>query len=198
MARLVRAVLASSLALTLGACSMLPQQKSASHPAAPVTAPEEVSLPENITPIPSEMPQEGVTPPADARKSMVIWGSGVQIFVCAQDQAGRWWQFLRPDVSLRVNGRELVNQGGSFTFTAADGSRLNAHIVANEKTDTTGRTMADVRFATQAAGRKGMLTGTKWVTRTKAKGGMPLTLCSPSEVGKVQRIPFQALYTFYK
>ena len=83
MARLVRAVLASSLALTLGACSMLPQQKGASHPAAPVTTPEEVTLPENITPIPSEMPQEGVTPPAGARKSMVIWGSGVQIFVCA-------------------------------------------------------------------------------------------------------------------
>lgn len=185
------------LALALSACSMAPTHKTAPTPTPAPTVPEE-KLPENITPIPNAMPAQTVAPPQEARKSMVIWGSGVQIFVCAQDQAGRWWQFLRPEVAMRVNGRELVHQGGSFVFTATDGSRLHAHIVASEKTDPTGRTMADVRFATQPVGKKGLLTHTRWVTRTKAHGGMPLTICSPSEVGKIQRIPFQALYTFYK
>lgn len=185
------------LALALSACSVAPTHKNTPAPKPAPAAPVE-HLPENITPIPNAMPTQTVAPPQEARKSMVIWGSGVQIFVCAQDQAGRWWQFLRPEVAMRVNGRELVHQGGSFLFTAADGSRLNAHIVASEKTDATGRNMADVRFATQPAGKKGLLTSTRWVTRTKARGGMPLTICSPSEVGKIQRIPFQALYTFYK
>ena len=43
-----------------------------------------------------------------------------------------------------------------------------------------------------------MLTGITHVKRTDGKGGVPLTRCSPSQLGVTLKVPFTATYTFYR
>ena len=83
------------------------------------------------------------------------------------------------------------------SFFAKDGSILAAKIEKHADKATPGN-LRDLVYRTTSRGKEGMLTGITHVKRTDGKGGVPLTRCSPSQLGATLKVPFTATYTFYR
>ena len=139
-----------------------------------------------------------LAPPEGAIETMRLHASGVQQFQCAIDSKGRYWRFISPKAKLYDNNGQLVaEQGADFSFSAPDGSHLTAKI----RKSSPGKTENDLKgllFRTHSHGKSGILTGITWIKRDNATGGIPLTTCSPSQVGMILKVHFTATYTFYR
>lgn len=139
-----------------------------------------------------------VSPPEGARHLMTLTGKGTQVFQCTPDKQGRYWRFVTPQATLTDQKHRIVAEhGADFTFVARDGSRLTSKIV-KYSAGADAASLKNVLFETTSSGKQGILTGVRWVKRTGAKGGVPLTACSASQIGMVLRRPFVAEYAFYK
>lgn len=140
-----------------------------------------------------------ITPPDNAKLAFTLKGHGLQSFQCISDKSGRYWRFIAPKASLvDEQGSQQVTQGGDFSFLASDGSRLTAKI-SDWAPAANSEDLKSVLFATRSFGkRQGRLTGIRWVERSEASGGMPLTACSPSQLGMLLNVRFSATYRFYR
>lgn len=139
-----------------------------------------------------------VAPQEKAQKTMELQGKGTQLFQCVRDAKGLYWKFVSPQAELvNANGVLIVRQGADFSFFAKDGSMLAAKITRWDESNDRNN-LRDVLFTTQSRGKKGTLTGVRFVQRLDGKGGMPLTRCSPSQLGSSLSVPFSARYVFFK
>ncbi len=130
---------------------------------------------------------------------LTLEGAGTQTFVCTRDSKGRYWRLVASDVKLSSpkTRRVLVRQRTDFTFVAADGSALAATVMHWESGASTGD-LKTLLFKTEPRGNRGLLSAVTRVLRDNARGGQPQTLCSASQVGHRQSIPFTARYRFYR
>lgn len=139
-----------------------------------------------------------LSPGADSSAAFVLTGEGVQQFQCTADANGRFWKFITPQAQLRDRqGRVVARQGSEGSFFATDGSILAAKIEKYAEKSTAGN-IRDLVYRTTSRGKQGMLTGITHVKRSEGKGGVPLTRCSPSQLGATLKVPFTATYTFYR
>lgn len=135
---------------------------------------------------------------ADSSAAFVLTAKGVQQFQCTADANGRYWKFITPQAELTDGkGRVVARQGSEGSFFAKDGSILAAKIEKHADKATPGN-LRDLVYRTTSRGKEGMLTGITHVKRTDGKGGVPLTRCSPSQLGVTLKVPFTATYTFYR
>ncbi len=139
-----------------------------------------------------------VAPKTGDKAAFVLTASGVQQFQCTADAKGRYWRFIAPEASLvDAKGRQLVRQGSDGSFFAEDGSMLASKIEKYSK-ESSPENIRDLLYKTSSRGKQGILTGITHVKRSNGKGGMPLTRCSPSQLGQSLKVPFTATYTFYR
>lgn len=141
---------------------------------------------------------QNIQQPPKAVAVMTLQGSGVNLFQCATDEKGPYWRFVAPQLELK-NRKNItqVSQGAEFTFIAQDGSKLRAKIIQSMPSKKTPN-VYDVLFETGSYGRTGLLTGIEYVKRTNSTDGIPLTACSPAQLGQTLKVPFKATFTFYR
>ena len=139
-----------------------------------------------------------LAPQTDADAAFVLTGKGVQQFQCTADAKGRYWRFITPQAQLTdAHGRVVARQGSDGNFFAKDGSMLSVKIEKYADKATAGN-VRDLLYKSSHRGREGLLSGITHVKRTDGKGGVPLTRCSPSQLGTTLKVPFTATYTFYR
>lgn len=139
-----------------------------------------------------------LTPSDGASAAFVLSGQGVQLFQCTSDAAGRYWRFIAPDTRLTdAQGRLVARQGSDGSFFAEDNSALSAKIVRYAQ-DSPAEDLRDLLYQTSPRGKQGVLSDIVYVKRSNGKGGVPLTRCSPSQLGSTLKVPFTATYTFYR
>ena len=91
----------------------------------------------------------------------------------------------------------VARQGSEGSVFAKDGSILVAKIEKYTDNASPGN-LRDLVYRTTSRGKEGMLTGITHIKRSNGKGGVPLTRCSPSQLGSTLKVPFTATYTFYR
>lgn len=136
--------------------------------------------------------------PEGAHEAFVLTGKGVQQFQCVSDARGRYWRFVTPAADLRdEKGRSVARQGSDGNFFAKDGSMLSVKIEKHEKKQDP-ENLRGLLYKAVPRGKPGIFSDVVYVTRREAKGGVPLTGCSPSQLGSTLKVPFTAVYTFYR
>lgn len=139
-----------------------------------------------------------LSPGADASAAFVLSAQGIQQFQCTADANGRYWKFITPQAELKdAKGHVVARQGSEGSVFAKDGSILVAKI-EKYADDASPGNLRDLVYRTTWRGKEGMLTGITHIKRSNGKGGVPLTRCSPSQLGSTLKVPFTATYTFYR
>ena len=140
-----------------------------------------------------------VAPPDEASLRATYIGTGYQQFQCVADKRGYYWRFVAPEVVIRdATGNVFAQQGADFTFHAADGSSLKATISAADTSGSNSR-MKNVLFEVIPRGNPtGTLSHFRWVKRTDAVGGIPLSPCRRNVLGTFLKVPFHATYAFFR
>ena len=139
-----------------------------------------------------------IEPPANATLIRTLKGTGTQQFRCTADDQGRYWRFIAPKVTIKDKRRRTVmTQGAGFIFSAPDGSKLAAEIVAATESSSPVN-LKPVLFKTTSIGTQGSLSDVVWIKRHNAIGGVPQTVCSASQVGMILNVRFSADYSLYR
>lgn len=134
----------------------------------------------------------------DADAAFVLTAKGVQQFQCTADAGGRYWKFIAPSAQLTdKRGRVVARQGSDGSFFAEDGSILASKIDKFAKDAGEGN-IRDLLYKTTPRGKEGLFSGVTAVKRSNGQGGVPLTRCSPSQLGATLSVPFTATFTFYR
>lgn len=146
-------------------------------------------------------PLEKLTPPS-GQAFLTLEGSGIQVFRCAADSKGSYWRFEQPQAKLKDKNGEVVAElsGPMNAFEYKDGSRIiSSHIIAWVDP---ANPQKDNKYALMKAVSDpgtGVFNGVKYIQRLKPEGGMPNSNgCTPSEAGKLLKVPFSAEYVFWK
>ncbi|WP_293704669.1 DUF3455 domain-containing protein [uncultured Parasutterella sp.] len=144
---------------------------------------------------------EKLTPPS-GQAFLTLEGSGIQVFRCAADSKGSYWRFEQPQAKLKDKNGEVVAElsGPMNAFEYKDGSRIiSSHIIAWVDP---ANPQKDNKYALMKAVSDpgtGVFNGVKYIQRLKPEGGMPNSNgCTPSEAGKLLKVPFSAEYVFWK
>lgn len=139
-----------------------------------------------------------LSPSGDSSAAFVLTGKGVQQFQCTSDAGGRYWKFITPQAQLTNDkGRVVARQSSDGSFFAEDGSMLASKIEKYAKESTAGN-IRDLVYKTTHRGKPGLFSGITHVKRSNGQGGVPLTRCSPSQLGTTLKVPFTATFTFYR
>lgn len=139
-------------------------------------------------------------PPAEAVAVQSLHAEGSMIFQCSYDDKGFYWAFIEPVANLwddtKKPRRLVATLEAGFTVRYLDGSVLYSRIIGTNKSDSNVN-LPNALFETIAP-PTGAQKGIRWMRRTQAQGGMPLTRCSPSQRGERLRIPFTARWVLYR
>lgn len=117
-------------------------------------------------------------------------------FACTYDAKGFYWRFLHPSGALYRDNAIVGTLNADWSLTALDGTVLKMSVLTNGPRHSAAD-LADAVFKATAP-KKGTFAGVRYVERTHAKGGMPLTKCSASQQGQRLSRPFEADYTFWR
>ena len=110
-------------------------------------------------------------------------------FNARADANGRYWKFITPQAELKdAKGHVVARQGSEGSVFAKDGSILVAKI-EKYADDASPGNLRDLVYRTTSRGKEGMLTGITHIKRSNGKGGVPLTRCSPSQLGSTLKVP---------
>ena len=120
---------------------------------------------------------------------------GKMSFVCTYDGQGFFWRFIQPSGTLYQGTRKTGTLNPDWSITAPSGVTLKAQIITNGPSR--GQHLRDALFKTQPHTR-GPFANIRYIERTDAQGGMPLTKCSASQQGQHLHRPFTAKYTFWR
>lgn len=142
----------------------------------------------------------GLAAPAGHGLAFELLAEGVQIYSCADSSgAGPAWAFQGPEATL-VDGRGVhagMHRAGP-TWEALDGSSVIGAKVASATADSAAIPWLLLRAASHGAGR-GSMADVTFVQRVQTSGGSaPSEGCSAASVGTVARVPYRAVYCFYR
>jgi hypothetical protein len=145
---------------------------------------------------------EVLKPPGGQVLSLSAQADGVQIYQC-QAQKGEpvrySWTLTAPDAVLRNNsGEPSVRHYAGPTWEANDGSKVVGEVVAKADAPATDSIPWLLLRAKATAGR-GVFSETTAIQRLYTHGGNPPAAgCDPSQAGKEVRVPYSAVYRFYR
>lgn len=130
-----------------------------------------------------------------AQKTSTRTVRGKMHFVCSYDSQGFYWRFSHPSGSLYRDNTKVGTLNADWSISAKDGTILKMSILATgPRRNTTD--LPDAVFKATSP-KNGTFAGIRYIERTNAKGGMPLTKCSASQQSQHLSRPFEADYTFW-
>ena len=138
--------------------------------------------------------------PAGTHIVLQVLGDGVQIYTCTDTPGGAKWALKAPDAKLLDASGKTV--GGHFagpTWKLEDGSQVQGELIASKVASETG-SVAWLLLRAKEGTAKGSLADVAFIRRTETHGGVaPESGCATSQdAGKTVRVPYTAIYTFYK
>ena len=140
--------------------------------------------------------------PAGNELAFELLAEGVQIYSCAGSggaaAAGPAWTFQAPEATLTErSGRSAGTHGAGPSWTANDGSSVVGAKVEAATPDPSAIAWLLLRAASH--GGEGRMADVTFVQRLQTSGGnAPSEGCSPATVGAVARVPYRAVYCFYR
>ena len=126
-------------------------------------------------------------------------GDGVQVYACTRGQTGQSWVLTGPDARLfDLNGNVIGTHFAGPTWKLNDGGAVQGVRVASKSSP--DRNSVDWLLLRAKEGTPtGSLGSVTFIQRTDTHGGVAKnTGCQdPSDIGKTDRVPYSATYTFY-
>jgi FtsP/CotA-like multicopper oxidase with cupredoxin domain len=130
-----------------------------------------------------------------------VAGRGVQIYHCQQQQQGSpAWVFVAPEATLYAGAQAVGTHGAGPTWRWKDGSAVTGRVLVNQRAPD-GVSIPWLLLAASPAidsTPTGILARVSYVRRSDTHGGMPPAGCDARHLGAVARVPYTAVYTFYK
>lgn len=132
-----------------------------------------------------------------------VFAEGVQIYKCQPKDAGFAWTFVAPEATLHnKTTKELIGTHGAGPFWAAnDGSKVTGKKTAEAPSENADSIpLLLLQASADAASPTGLVTPTMYVQRLQTVGGIAPSAdtCDASKVNQESRVPYTALYYFYK
>ena len=125
-------------------------------------------------------------------------GVGLQVYRCADTGGTAGWVLDHPDAELRSSAGNVVGKHfAGPTWRYKDGSEV-VGAVLSRKPGQTPRDAPWLRLRAVAHHGQGFFTKVETIERTETRGGnTPPAGCDAAEAGKLQSVPYKALYRFY-
>ncbi len=124
-----------------------------------------------------------------------VHAEGAQIYECRADASGTLaWAFREPVATLVDNGQTVGRHFAGPTWELADGTRLEARVVAQSP----GAEPADIpllKLAVHSATGTSPMAAAKAIVRTNTKGGVARGHCTTA--GALLSVPYSADYLFF-
>jgi uncharacterized protein DUF3455 len=156
---------------------------------------------------PSASACSGATPtalaaPAGNELAFELLADGVQIYSCGSSggaAASPTWTFQAPEATLADSrGQVAGTHGAGPTWKALDGSSVVGAKVEAATPDPSAIPWLLLRAASHAGG-PGRMADVTFVQRLRTSGGnAPTEGCSSATLGAVARVPYRAVYCFYR
>lgn len=145
---------------------------------------------------------DGLRPPAGQVLALAARAAGVQIYECkaAKENPAQFsWTLKAPEADLKdLSGKPVGKHYAGPTWEASDGSKVMGEVVAKrDAPDATSIPWLLLRAkSTSGSGIFGAIAS---VQRLQTSGGSPpANGCDSSQSGKESRVPYSAVYRFYK
>lgn len=129
-----------------------------------------------------------------------VTGKGVQIYHCQQQQGAPAWVFAAPEATLYAGPEAVGTHSAGPTWRWKDGSAIVGRLLISQPAPERSSIPWLLLAASPAIDGTptGMLAHVTYVRRSDTHGGMPPAGCDAHHIGAVARVPYTALYTFYK
>lgn len=135
--------------------------------------------------------------PGGNQLAFALEAEGVQVYACTANGAAFGWAFQAPEATLSEAKRAAGTHYAGPTWEATDGSKVVGAKLEGVTRDPTAIPWLLMRAASHAgSGRMGEVT---FVQRVRTTGGnAPSGGCDAAHSGAVARVPYRALYCFYR
>ena len=149
-------------------------------------------------PASSEATPASVAVPAGNDLAFALAAEGVQLYACTANAGSFAWAFQAPEATLsEAGGGAAGKHYAGPTWEASDGSRVVGAKVEAATPDAAAIPWLLLR-ATSHAG-SGRMADVTFVQRIRTWGGnAPPDGCDSDHVGAVARVPYRAVYRFYR
>ena len=130
-----------------------------------------------------------------------VTGKGVQIYHCQQQQGAPAWVFVAPEATLYAGDQAVGTHSAGPAWRWKDGSAVTGKPLINQPAPDRSAIPWLLLSASPAIDSTptGMLTHVTYVRRSDTHGGiMPPAGCDVRHLGAIARVPYAAIYTFYK
>jgi hypothetical protein len=149
-----------------------------------------------------DMIPDGLQPPSGQVLALAVQGTGVQIYECkaAKEDPSRFsWTLKAPEADLKdLSGNFVGKHYAGPTWEASDGSKVVGEVVAKHDAPDPASIPWLLLRAKSTSG-SGLFSAIASIQRLQTSGGSaPALKCDNSQSGKESRVPYSALYRFYK
>lgn len=129
-----------------------------------------------------------------------VTGRGVQIYHCQQQQGAPAWVFVAPEATLYAGADAVGSHSAGPTWRWKDGSAITGKLLISQPAPDRASVPWLLLAASPAldSAPNGMLAHVTYVRRSDTHGGTPPAACDARHLGAVARVPYAAVYTFYK
>jgi hypothetical protein len=131
-----------------------------------------------------------------------VTGKGVQIYHCQQPQGTGTpaWVLVAPEATLYAGAEAVGTHSVGPTWRWKDGSAVTGKLLITQPAPDRASIPWLLLAASPAIDStpNGMLAHVTYVRRSDTHDGMPPTGCDAHHLGAVARVPYAAVYTFYK
>jgi len=127
------------------------------------------------------------------------FGKGAQIYSCQAVNGSYAWVFKAPDAALSdAHGHAIGRHFAGPSWQAEDGSVVVGEPLSVSPSPDAGAVAWIVMRAKSHSGQ-GEMASVRYIVRTRTKGGVaPATGCDASHAGSVTRVPYSAIYIFFR
>jgi hypothetical protein len=147
---------------------------------------------------PPPVPTTALEPPSGNALAFHLDATGVQIYACKAVSTGYDWVFQGPEANLYGEAGEL--QGTHFagpTWKSIDGSAVVAAKIGEDTPDATA--IPWLLLEARSNTGSGRMARVSYIQRLETVGGLrPTSGCDAEHAGAVARVPYEAVYYFYK
>lgn len=138
------------------------------------------------------------SPPAKS-PAIEAFGKGVQIYSCKASNGGYAWSLKAPDASLQdAKGNVIGKHFAGPSWQATDGSTVVGEPLNVSPSPNAGAIAWIVLHAKSHSG-DGAMANVQYIVRTRTEGGVaPASGCDASHAGAEVRVPYSAIYLFFR
>lgn len=136
--------------------------------------------------------------PAGNDLAFALEAEGVQVYACAAGAASFGWAFQAPEARLsEASGPAAGTHFAGPTWESTDGSRVVGAKLEAATPDAASIPWLLLRAASHAG--SGRMAEVTFVQRIRTSGGSPPHQgCDADHAGAVARVPYRAVYCFYR